>query len=145
MKRPISEQEINYKLSVGEAAKISGKATSTIRRWILEGFLKAIQDENGWYRIKHEDLMNTLSQVTHKQPTSESTIQNNYSQINENTAFIKSMQESLERERRINDEFRNQIKSLESEIFKLTHEIRAILTKNSPINSLSRWLQSKAI
>jgi hypothetical protein len=55
------------------------------------------------------------------------------------------MQTALERERRLNDDFREQIKMLQKEIFTQNRELQQILSRESPTGAISRWVKSKLI
>lgn len=147
MKRTTSDPGVARRLSVGEAARTSGKASSTIRRWIADGSLKAIQNEEGWYLIAHEDLMATLSRLAPPSHMSDSRTTRNHAtyttQAADGSPLVRSLQEAVAHERQVNGEFRQQIRTLEGELVKLNAEVKALLSRDSPTGVLSRWVKSK--
>ena len=55
--------------------------------------------------------------------------------------LIRSLQNTLHRERQINDDLREQNRKLQADIVQLTHELKAELSKDDQ-GLLSRWLRS---
>jgi len=63
--KELLETEQSQLLTVPEAAKIADRTTTTIRRWICSGFLKAQKGcgKYGRYRIVRADLTEALEYV----------------------------------------------------------------------------------
>jgi len=138
-------------LTVSQAAKASGKSVSTIRRWIDEGFLKATKTTEGWRLISHNELMVALSKLTHETPSGErhakptptiSTLGGS-STVAVLEQALKREREAVEREQRLNDELRSQIRELDRERTQHLAEMRALLSKDAKATDgvISRWLR----
>jgi DNA-binding transcriptional MerR regulator len=142
-------KEDNDTLTMSAAAKLSGKSVSTIRRWIDDGFLPAKKTQEGWRVVAHHDLMATLSRVPQdasrevkgSRPGATAGYPHESSLIAVIEASLKREQEALEHERRMSAELREQNKTLQSELLKLTREMQAMLSKDAG-GALSRWLRS---
>jgi DNA-binding transcriptional MerR regulator len=142
-----SNQELvmNQFIDISQAARMSGKSKSTIKRWASQSLISSQKDESGhwffdpesikYYLAKssvHEPAM-TDPQLTHTKPHDHVlTIENH----------LRTVHESLQRERQINDELRKKIEEKDSEILKLIHEMKSLLQRDSGGNILSRWLRS---
>ena len=134
-------------LTVTQAAKVAGVSVSTIRRWIDDGFLTAARTPEGWRIVQHHHLMEALSRNSHARsaqpPTSRAEASHEAPTMRVLEEALERERQNVERERRINDELREQLKRFENEIFKLTAEMQALLSKDSPTGMLSRWVKSK--
>ena len=151
MNTSMETSQTGHELSINEAAKFSGKSVSTIRRWITNGSLKSTLTKEGWHRISHGDLMTTLSQITRGPSTVNNPIKQGAT-IDTSTSMswsthehpvVKVLEDSLNHERKLNSEQREQIRKLEDEVVKLNAEIKALLSEKSPSDMLSRWVKSK--
>lgn len=125
-------------LSIHGASKMAGKSITTVRRWIRENPSIAIKSSDGRWKIDRHNFMAYLAQTSGRCETSIVTPQINNS--NE-TELTRTLHEALHRERQINDELRSQMKEKDSELLKLTYEMKSILEGRSN-NVLSRWFRS---
>ena len=116
-------------ISLSVAAKMAGKSTTTIRRWISENLVDAEKELSGW-KVNTNALRSYLS----SKHVGNVFTRNEDPNVDSNkTELIRSLQVSLDRGRKINDELR-------SELLKITREMQAILKKESG-NKLSRWIK----
>jgi DNA-binding transcriptional MerR regulator len=128
-------------ISIEMAAQISGKSQATIRRWAGNNIIPAKKTEDGRWIFDKEELINYLkahgkemidAKIIKQKPTNE----NNHSLISAYEQQIKILTTTLERERCINDELR-------SEMYKITEEIKTLLSKEPRTTSPSRWIKTK--
>ncbi len=124
-------------LTMAEAIKLTAKAESTIRTWIRNEEVDAFQDVHGWWRINRDSLLYKASQSPPKRPQQPPQLES----IPQSSPLEKALTEALERERRINDELRGQVRLLEGELLQITSELKALLSKETG-GKLSRWLRS---
>lgn len=138
-------------VSLSEASRLLSKPENTIREWIKTQKLQAHRDSRGRWLIHRHDLMafvvtkgsaegrlgatsNSSSKVrAHEQGTTESS----------NGRYVRSLEDSLDRERRINDELRAKIAVMEQERTQHLAEMRALLSKDQSQNEgiISRWIR----
>lgn len=143
-------------IPLSEAARIASTTPEVLRKHINQGLLKSTKDERGRHLVRRDDVLLFFAEravnrsPARTQPRSPSITTASVpegSPLREQIALLErqidQLDRSLDRERRVNDEFRDQIKRLESEIFKLSHEMQALLSKDSPTGVLSRWVKSK--
>ena len=142
-------------VSLSEASRLLSKPENTIREWIKTSKLPAHRDSRGRWLIRHHDLMafivtkssvegrsgatsNTGSKArTHDQLSTEPSTETS------NTRYVRSLEDSLERERRINDELRARLAGMEQERTQHLAEMRALLSKDAASKDgvLSRWIR----
>lgn len=128
-------------LTMAEAMRLTEKAESTIRAWIKSGAIEAYQDKQGWWRINRDALLYKAAEGAQKRPLRAPQLNTVSQSSPQPTPLEKALTEALERERRINDELRSQVKQLEGEFIKITAELRAILSKETS-GKLSRWFRA---
>ena len=137
--------EVSEELSVKEAAKMAGVASSTIRRWIDTNKLPSNRNGEGWRRVRKRDLMAYLASgsVRVARPLSGATVNDHGggSRESDESSTVALLKEALDRERDKVDKLEERNKQLQDEILKLTHEIKAILSKDNQ-SLLSRWIRS---
>lgn len=143
---------------VADAAKLVGKAQVTIRRLVETKALKSKRDENGRHLINRMELVayyaaksanragnDVRAGATTNHANSDILIASELAKVQaENSGLaskIAMIEESLLRERRLNDELRAQNRDIQNEIVKISAEIRAILT-NETQNKLFRWFRN---
>jgi len=125
-------------VSLNVAAKMAGKTTTAVRRWASQGLIKARKNKRGRWEIETQSLREHLatSVSIHVGETS-----GNRQEPDLQSEYIRSLQSSLDRERKKVDDLSENNKRLQNEILKLTHEIKAILSKDNR-GLLSRWIKS---
>lgn len=64
----------------------------------------------------------------------------NYYEANSAEPSVEILKEALQRERSLNDELRKKVDEKDSEIFKLLHEMKAVLDQKGD-GFLSRWIR----
>ena len=134
----------SQELSMSSAARVAGVSISTVRRWVDSGLIEHTTNHQGWRVVTKASLMAYLSQQSHddRRTVLGATVKASYKGVMNNPNDSLSIAlEALQRERNINDELRNQIRSLESELVKLTLEIKALLTGKTG-TGLMRWVQN---
>ena len=139
-------------ITMKQALNISGKTSTTVRRWIAEGLVKAQKnqgsiwsiDENSLkvYLVKHGENMSMDGRSRKKQEKRLSP------DMSPTSSLLASLQDSLKREReslhreqKINDELRIRLDEKDKELLKITYEMQAILKKEDG-GLLSRWLRA---
>ena len=134
-------------VTITEASILIERPEGTIRDWVKKELVAAKLDSKGRWLIERDSLLNraatSASTKATKHPRSSSTVPSTSAIEGSTQAHIRTLEQALDREHRINDDMREQIKRLEGEIFQLSHEMQAILSRNSPNGSLSRWVKSK--
>ncbi len=144
------------RISVQEAAKMSGKGVTTIRRLIEKGTVEAKRDDTGQYWINEASFRNYL--VTDARPGKSSSSERldtkqrgqglegphghqSVFELDTMKLLLATLQEQLSREQRKNDELQDQIRALEGERTQHLAEMRALLSgKSEGILSIKRWL-----
>ena len=128
-------------ITISKAAQLSGKSQATIRRWAAQKIIPARKTNDGHWTFNKDELIAYLS--THSEQLIEAGKIKQSSRAAQEQPVIKLLETSLERERRINDELRTQLSNATAEIFKLTQEIKAILSKDTSKTSPTRWIKTK--
>jgi hypothetical protein len=136
-------------LTMAEASKLVGKAESTVRAWVRTQQVSAWQDAAGWWRIDRNSLLShAAAAVTAKGGDRGGTLrqgaQSDPSTYPQSTPSERILSEALERERRLNDELRARLLSLENERTQHMAEMRALLSKDGNGGKegvLSRWIR----
>lgn len=123
--------------TLSKAAKMSGKSTTTLRRWATEGLIEAKKTDDGQWVFNTDSLRLHLTKLTPKHNKLAQHLQQ--ADTNELTITLKSM---LKTERERNELLEQRLIEKDEEIKKLNAEIRAILTKDNS-NLLSRWIKTK--
>ena len=130
-------------ITIAQASKMAGKSPATIRRWVDKGYIRFEKTTKG-RTVDPEDLKRYLSCKAHESvitPITNETV----SKPNEHDSYhetILNLKEHIADLRNENREIREQNKNLHSEIFKLTHEIKSILSASEKKNILSRWIKT---
>jgi excisionase family DNA binding protein len=130
-------------MSVAEAAKASGFSTSTIKRRITAGDIKAAMDEDGRYVIARDDLMAYL--VTQKpKDRSGATVQSQpgpgSDAISTQAAqMIQLLRAELDSARSRIREVEARNDQLQGELLSLMHELGAVLSGSAKKGGLSAW------
>lgn len=137
--------EVSEELSVKEAAKMAGVASSTVRRWIDTNKLPSNRNREGWRRVRKKDLMEYLASgvVRVARPLSGATVSDHVrgARGSDESTTVSLLKDALDRERGKVDKLEERNKQLQDEILKLTHEIKAILSKENQ-SLLSRWIRT---
>jgi excisionase family DNA binding protein len=130
-------------MSVAEAAKASGFSTSTIKRRITAGDIKATMDEDGRYVIARDDLRAFLLTQKPKgragataqsqpdpgpEPSSDQAIQ-----------MIQLLRAELDSARSRIREVEARNDKLQGELLSLMHELGAVLSGSAKKGGLSAW------
>ena len=123
-------------LSLAEASKVSGKSIPSVRRWIKDGLLSAEKNDRGCWVLNSDVLQSFMA--TH--PTIKRSRMSNYYEANSAEPSVEILKEALQRERSLNDELRKKVDEKDSEIFKLLHEMKAVLDQKGD-GFLSRWIR----
>ncbi len=130
-------------ISLTVAAKIAVSSVSTVRRWCDTELIES--NRNGNVRtVSKNSLLHYLSQksqqsiveIPNKMDSNSITSQ----QPSNDKRFEEHLIASLEAERRISADLREQNKYLQSELLKISKEMQSILNKDSGIMS---WLRTK--
>ena len=127
-------------IDIHEASKMSGKSKSTVKRWAKNQLIVSKKNNSGHWTFDPQSIKEYLAQhgtiatheATKNQPHPTDWVSMNH---------LRSVHDSLDRERKINDELREQNRKLQGEITQLTHEIKSILSKESK-SLISRWLRT---
>jgi excisionase family DNA binding protein len=143
-------------VSLSEASRLLSKPENTIREWIKTSKLQAHRDSRGRWLIRRHDLMAFIAVKGSTEgrpgatsnPTSKarSNVEGSTEPTVEpsTTRYIRSLEDSLDRERRINDELRQQLRHVEQERTQHIAEMRAMLSKDGSGGKegvLSRWIR----
>lgn len=130
-------------MSVAEAAKASGFSTSTIKRKITAGDIKATMDEGGRYMIARDDLMAFL--VAQKPnartgATAQSQPGPGREPSNDQAAqMIQLLRAELDLARSRIKEVEGRNDKLQGELLSLMHELGAVLSGSAKKGGLSAW------
>ena len=142
-----SPQTPSQFLSLSEAALQSGKSETSIRNWLKSNLIKGQRGSDGCWKIERTSLFAHLSGLPQKSERSAPKVRG-YGAESDQTSpqsepLTLAYREALERERRINDELRSQIKDLEKERTQHLAEMRALLSKDAKATDgvISRWLR----
>ena len=135
-------------LTMAEASKLVDKAESTVRAWVRSQQVSAWQDAVGWWRIDRNSLLAHAAGVGAAKGGSRGlTVRKGAhtegSVTPQQTPTERVLAEGLERERRINDELRQQVRELEQERTQHMAEMRAMLSRDSGGKEgvISRWIR----
>lgn len=132
-------------IEVSEAASMSGKSKSTIKRWASQSLIESIKNEKGRWLFNPQSIKDYLiKNANQRPPTNRSQASRGLESetMSPIMGHLQSLQEALERERQINDELRKKLDVKDGELLKMTYEIKAILSQESK-GLLSRWIRSK--
>ena len=139
-------------ITMKQALNISGKTSTTLRRWIAEGLVKAQKNQSGKWSIDENSLKVYLARYGENMSMNSSSIRRRETRLSpdmsDTNPLLTSLQDSLQRERdalnreqKINDELRMKLGEKDKELLKLTYEMQAILKKEDG-GLLSRWLRT---
>lgn len=146
-------------LSLTEASRRANVSTTSVRRWIISGKLKASKTQNDEWGIDPDELHLFLIRQSgeHVPPTSHRqsggrrtgattvppTVVPTVGGWDGYVEALKEAREALARERRINDELRTRMLTLEQERTQHIAEMRALLSKDFGAKDgvLSRWIR----
>ena len=133
---------MNDSYSLREASKVAQVSISTVRRWINAGLISASKKGSRAWSIQSSELHNFLSsnsERVHGASKSSSDDNNELFRM-----LLEESKEALQRERRISDELRIELKNAQSEVRKLEIEIKALLEQKGGTklkSVLSRWIK----
>ncbi len=130
-------------VTIPQAATMLEKPEGTVRDWVKKGLVRARQDSRGRWLIERDSLIVHASARAHPAAASRAkqAVQNVATGSGEGTArYIRTLEDSLAREQRLNDELRAKNDALQSELLKLTAEMKALLSKEDK-GLLSRWMR----
>jgi hypothetical protein len=144
---PLKPSTTPVTVTITEATTLIERPEGTIRDWVKKGLVTAKPDSRGRWLIERDSLLHRASTLPSakaaRHPRTLSPEPTTPSIEGSTQAHIRTLEQTLDRERRINDDMRDQVKRLENEIFKLSHEMQALLSKDTPTGVLSRWVKSK--
>jgi len=142
-------------VSLSEASRLLSKPENTIREWIKTLKLPAQRDPRGRWIIRRSDLMAFIvtRSSTEGRPGATSKAAPKVLSSSEGSTevsvepsagrYVRSLEDSLDRERRINDELRAKITTMEQERTQHMAEMRAMLSRDGGGKEgvLSRWIR----
>jgi len=133
-------------ISLTAASKMAGKSSTTLRRWATEKLVKATKNKKGSWRFDPDSLrtyLATSEPPLPRQGGSTEVYSSGKAVQFATTELIQSLRSGLEREQKINDDLRQDIKDLKvenkhvnQELVKIVHEVASIL-KNQHENKPS--------
>ncbi len=132
---------MSEKILLSEAATRLGKSPTTLRKLVNTGIISTTKDKQGRHWVDFSVVHTHYAQRSapqDKRSAPEKIVENEQSLLKEKVALLERV---LEREERINDELRGQVKQLEGELLKITHELKTLLSGKTG-NTLSRWIQT---
>lgn len=122
-------------LSLSEAALQSGKSETSIRNWLKSNIINGQRGSDGCWEIEHTSLFAHLSALSPKHDQNAPKVRAHGAESDQtliqSEPLTLAYREALERERRINDELRAQIRDLERERSQHLAEMRPLLSKDS--------------
>jgi hypothetical protein len=128
-------------LLLAEAARIVERSPIRLRTLINEGKLPSVKDERGRHRVRLHDVIGHFASLDDRQslPNQPTDVPNDrlYEALREQ---IGMLQETLRIERAEKGHLMDEKAKLQSELLKLTAEVRAILTKETG-NKPSNWFR----
>ena len=128
-------------VTIPQGATMLEKPEGTVRDWVRKGLVRANQDTRGRWLIDRDSLIAHASTKATVTPSTRSKSQTQATatpSVEGDSRYIRTLEDSLAREQRLNDELRAKNDSLQGELLKLTAELKAILTKEDK-GILSRW------
>ena|GEM_PF-3041464 len=142
-------------VSLTEASRLLAKPENTIREWIKSSKLPAHRDSRGRWLIARHDLMSfavTRGSVEPRLGASSKAASKRHKQAEgsvdgstepSSSRYVRSLEATLEREQRINDELRARVVVLEQERTQHMAEMRALLSRDGAGKEgvLSRWIR----
>lgn len=151
-------QPEHVRLTVRQAATMSGRGVTTIRRLLEKGLISAERDDSGQYWILEETMRHYLatdapppkdsasSRERHRKssrmsdtPPGDST----HALIARLETHNRDLQETLEHERRVSADLRSENRELTTELLKISREMQALLTGNGKTEGLLSALRFK--
>lgn len=100
------------KYTLGQAAKATGKAKTTISNAVTKGRLSAVKNEKGEYEIDASELHRVYAPVKDASNMDATPPPSNAAEIDALNAQVAMLQDMLERERAHTDEWRKQAQTL---------------------------------
>lgn len=137
-------------VSIPEASKLISRPENTIRDWVKNELVNGFRDDRGRWRVDRSSLLVRASEIATTRPSVLNGPQRTvtgatYSKASSepvSEVYVQSLVATVEHERKINDELRHQVNHLQTQLVQLTHEMKAMLDKQSPLDGvLSRWLR----
>ena len=149
------EAQTSSRVTIAEASVLIGMSQTKVRQWLNEpGF--AVRNAQGWWLIDKVVLLAKAASesspkesrragavTTHRATSQSSEIAVTSSrEVTEDR--IRDLQETLARERRINDELRSENRNLQAVQTQHLAELRALLDSGTKDKSsfLSRWIRT---
>lgn len=130
-------------VTIPQASALLQKPDGTVRDWVRKGLVRAKQDPRGRWLIERESLLAHAAvkapkvdqrRASNPKPSLASPLDDGISK------YIRTLEDSLTREQKLNDELRSKNDFLQGELLKLTAEIKAILAREDK-SLLSRWIR----
>lgn len=135
---------MNEKVLLSDAATRLGKSPTTIRKLVNSGKIQASKDAQGrhWVSMLEAQTYYAMKGIP-RTGASRSQERDEHENITLLLEQNKRIERALEREERINDELRNQIRDYERERTQHMAEMRALLSKDTKTTDgvISRWLR----
>ena len=123
--------------SLGEAAKATGKAKSTVLRAIKKGRISASKGDDGAYRIDPSELHRVFDAPVTQTPSS-----NDTEPHNETVEHLNIMMKQLDREReRERDQMQSTIDDLRIRLDRAEERFTAMLSDKRTPETPRRWWQ----
>lgn len=152
--KSLEHDKTKSRVTIAEAAKMLGLSQTKIRGWLDEsGF--ATRNEQGWWQIDRVALLAKAAEessqkgslrvgaMTSQRVSSHNVGVSQSSQREVADERVRDLLESLQRERRINDELRAQMHDLQAAQTQHLAELRALLENNGKEKGiLSRWIRT---
>jgi excisionase family DNA binding protein len=135
-------------LTITEASERFAVSPSAIRRLISGNQLKATKDNKGRQLLVADELAGIFARRA-KPARAGAQVSGNSRKLSdlptgsttgETDRYVLSLENALERERRINDDLRHEISGLRGELLKMMSEMKALLQKEDK-GLLSRWIR----
>lgn len=136
----IGGKSMNDLVTLSDAAKLTSKNPSTLRRLINEGKISSVKSKSGHHQVDRNELLAYYAMHAQRSIT----IDGNSDQgslitqaLRDQINLLKSI---VDRSSKENELLREQNISLQNELLKITKEMQATLNKESGISSWIRTL-----
>jgi hypothetical protein len=135
-------------LTINEASERFAVSPSAIRRLVTGKQLKTTKDKKGRQLLVADELAGIFARRA-KPARAGAQVSGSSSKLSESITgpftgesdrYLRSLENALERERRVNDELRHEMTGLRSELLKMMSEMKALLQKEDK-GLLSRWIR----
>ena len=155
----MAHTESSQRVTIAEAAKMTGLSSTKVREWLKEPGFDAVRNEQGWWLIEKTALIvraandshgkdsrrgatvTSRPATSHAREVAETSIREVVTEVLEQR--IRDLQTQLIREQRLNDELREENRKLASAQTQHLAELRGVLENSSKDKGiLSRWIRT---